>query len=145
MSDIQERKVYLLTPKGEKIILGDCIKDSITPKDPTWEPPDTIQNLSVSFTMTDDMSKELHKLIEECKQTQMRIVKKVENTVEDMLRTRVKPPIKGKITERKIKWRRLSLIFKEDAFYGILQRDKMFYCIDGNDYPINSYEMINFL
>ena len=145
MNDIEKRTVALLTPEGERIILGDVSKDSITPKDPTWEPGDTIQNLSVSFTMTDDMSKELHKLIEECKQTQMRLVEKVEKTVEDMLRTRVHPPIKGKITERKIKWRRLSLVFKEDAFYGILQRDKMFYCIDGNDYPINNYEMINFL
>ena len=56
--------------------------------------------------------------------------------IEDCMRSRVVPPIKGKITVGKIRWRGLELCFgPNDEFLGILQRRKILYGVDGNTYP----------
>lgn len=66
----------------------------------------------------------------------------VREFVEDALRTRVKPLLKGEITPGKIRYRGLSLLYsqEEPGFYGILQRDKILYCVDGNTYDVTSPE-----
>lgn len=55
--------------------------------------------------------------------------------IEDCMRSRVVPPIKGKITVGKIRWRGLELCFgPNDEFLGIIQRRKILYGVDGNTY-----------
>lgn len=62
--------------------------------------------------------------------------------IEEALRTRVKPPIKGEITPGKIRYRGLKLLYGENAFefIGIIQRNKTIYCVDGKTYDITKYK-----
>ena len=64
--------------------------------------------------------------------------------IENDLRTRVKPIIKGEITAGKIRYRGLRLLYAENGydFIGILQRNKTLYCIDGETYDITNYKYV---
>jgi hypothetical protein len=61
--------------------------------------------------------------------------KVLEPEIEKILRTRVKPPIKGEITKGKVKWRGLSLVWAREGveILGVGQRG-ILYCVDGKDY-----------
>ena len=87
---------------------------------------------------TEKKKEELLKLI--YKDVEKRISDKVWAFVEEALRTRVRPPIKGEITSGKIRHRGLRFLYGEDNdFIGIIQRNKTIYCVDGNTYDITNY------
>jgi len=131
-------KVYI---NGKEVghIVGEDI--SLSPDDhhPIRE---DFKPVSGSFTVEikedPETMKKMRELLEEMMAEYSR---RINEWVESCLRTRVKPPIKGDITEGKIRWRGLSLAWGPDGvFYGILQRRKILYSVDGNTYTDTSKE-----
>lgn len=82
--------------------------------------------------------------IEELKERKKEYVKRIEGFVEDALRTRIKPLLKGEITRGKVRYRGLTLIYADDglSFIGILQRNKTLYCVDGKTYEITDFRRV---
>lgn len=126
-------KVYI---NGKEVghIVGEDI--SLSPDD--YRPIRKDYNKLVSGSLTVEIKEDLEtmkKMREFLEKMQAEYVRRINEWVEDCLRTRVKPPIKGDITEGKIRWRGLSLAFGPNGeFYGILQRRKILYSVDGNTY-----------
>lgn len=98
-----------------------------------WEP----RPATLSFTVkgrkeTNEALKRLH---EEIAKQRAEMIREVNAWVEDCLRTRVTPPIKGEITKGKIRNRGLALFYGPDGeFIGVLQHRQTLYHVDGNTY-----------
>ena len=132
------------TKDGTMVELGKPIVDTITPDaKPSWEPGETTHEISFSISeFGKEHLKNLQSLMAKAVEKQaMNFYKLVNAYVEEIVRTRVSPPIKGEITRGKVKWRGLSLAYGTDTdgvstvFYGVIQRGTL-YCVDGKDYPI---------
>ncbi len=124
-------KVYI---NGKEVghIVGEDI--SLSPDDyrPIREDYKPAVEIKVEIKEDPETMKKMREFLEK---TRAEYVRRINEWIEDCLRTRVKPPIKGDITEGKIRWRGLSLAFGPvGEFYGILQRRKILYSVDGNTY-----------
>lgn len=129
-------KVYI---NGKEVgpIVGEDISLSLDDYHPIREDYKPVSG-SFTFKIKEDPEtmKKMREFIEEMR---AEYVRRISEWVEDCLRTRVKPLIKGDITEGKIRWRGLSLAFGPDGeFYGIFQRRKILYSVDGNTYTDTS-------
>ena len=107
---------------------------------PVRSSPATFEPATASFTFEMKEDAEVRKRMEEFLEKNMaEYIKKINEWIEDCLRNRVRPPIKGEITAGKIRWRGLTLVFGQlGEFYGILQRKRVLYSVDGNTYPDQS-------
>ncbi len=102
---------------------------------PVFKVPEKPLEMNLEIKMTDDAKEVLETLMKEFNQYQSDMRKAMNAWIDDCVRTRVVPPIKGKITRGKVKWRGLSLCYGQDgSFLGILQRQKTLYSVDGNTY-----------
>lgn len=98
-----------------------------------WEPrPAT---LSFAVKVRKETNEALKRLHEEIAKQRAEMIREVNAWVEDCLRTRVTPPIKGEITKGKIRNRGLALCYGPDGeFIGVLQHRQTLYHVDGNTY-----------
>ena len=131
-------KVYI---NGKEV--GHIVGEDISLSSDDYHPiREDFKPVSGSFTVEiKEDSETMKKMREFLEKTRAEYVRRINEWVEDCLRTRVKPPIKGDITEGKIRWRGLSLAFGPvGEFYGILQRRKILYSVDGNTYTDTSKE-----
>ena len=99
-----------------------------------WEPA---KPLTLSFAC--EVSKEAHeafkRLHEEVMEQRASMLQEINAWVEDCIRTKVVPPIKGEITKGKIRCRGLALCYGPDGeFIGVLQHRQTLYHVDGNTY-----------
>jgi len=102
---------------------------------PEWDFTQIPNDLNLEFKMTDEQRAFFKKVQDEMFEQLELQNKAIESWVEDCVRTRVVPPIKGKITRGKVKWRGLALCWgPEWEFLGLLQRGKTLYHVDGNTY-----------
>jgi hypothetical protein len=90
-------------------------------------------NFSFAIKAQDeDAIRRISEFVSQCIQEQVR---SINEWIEDCLRTRVVPPIKGKVTIGKIRWRGLAVCYGPNGdFLGILQRKRILYCVDGQTY-----------
>ena len=123
-------KVYI---DGREVgtITSDSLSAEPNPEHVNYEP----FSGSFSFSIKSDDNETAEKMkafVAKCRADYFRSLDK---WIGECMRTRVVPPIKGKVTVGKVRWRGLELCFGPDnAFYGILQRRRTLYCIDGNTY-----------
>lgn len=90
---------------------------------------------SFEATLGEDARRAFDKLHEEIAKQRARSVQETNAWLEDCLRTRVVPPIKGEITKGKIRNRGLALCFgPEGEFIGVLQHRSTLYHVDGRTY-----------
>ena len=102
---------------------------------PVFKVPEKPLEARFEIKMTDDAKEVLETLMKEFSQYQSDMRKAMNAWIQDCVRTRVVPPIKGEITRGKVKWRGLSLCYGPDgSFLGILQRKHTLYSVDGNTY-----------
>jgi len=98
-----------------------------------WEPHPV--TLSLAFKVCKEANEAFKRLHEEIAKQRAEMIREVNAWVEDCLRTRVTPPIKGEITKGKIRNRGLALCYGPDGeFIGVLQHRQTLYHVDGNVY-----------
>lgn len=101
---------------------------------PEWEPIKPI-TFSATFKVSKESEEAFKRLHEEIAKQRAEILQEVNAWVEDCIRTKVVPPIKGEITKGKIRNRGLALCYGPDReFIGVLQHRQTLYHVDGNTY-----------
>ena len=125
----------LLFIDGKEIghITGTADTISVEAK-PEWEPIKPV-TFSATFKVSKESEEAFKRLHEEIAKRRAEMIREVNAWVEDCLRTRVVPPIKGEITKGKIRYRGLAFCFgPEGEFIGVLQHGQTLYHVDGNTY-----------
>lgn len=101
---------------------------------PEWEPIKPI-TFSATFKVSKESEEAFKRLHEEIAKQRAEILQEINAWVEDCIRTKVVPPIRGEITKGKIRYRGLALCFgPEGEFIGVLQHGQTLYHVDGNTY-----------
>lgn len=153
---IKPTNFSIFTQEGKKLADGVTHVDFLNPtdlpkpkkcfgeisKNAEWNTPGDISfDIKLSEKNLEEMKAIRELLYKDVEKQLSEFYAKVEKMAEHIMRNYVTPPIKGKITKGKVKWRGLQMVWQEtdtyDAFVGIRQRDWLIFP-DGKKIPWSS-------